>query len=112
MLNIHVDTDLGGDIDDLCALAMVLKWSDVQLLGVTTVAEHHGKRAGYARYALKLAGREEITVAAGADASLGCYRSWPGLPDENMYWPEPVPPAPGPLDHALSLLERGIGQDA
>jgi inosine-uridine nucleoside N-ribohydrolase len=112
MLKIHIDTDLGGDIDDLCALAMVLEWSDVQLLGVTTVADHHGKRAGYARYALKLAGREEITVAAGADASLGCYLSWPGLPHEDLYWPEPVPPAPGPLDHALSLLERGIGQDA
>jgi purine nucleosidase len=84
----------------------------VQLLAVTTVADHHSKRAGYAQYALKVAGREEITVAAGADASLGCYRSWPGLPDENMYWPDSVPSAPGPFDHAVSLLERSVGQDA
>jgi hypothetical protein len=28
---VHVDTDIGGDIDDLCALAMLLRWS-----GVTT----------------------------------------------------------------------------
>jgi purine nucleosidase len=112
MPKIHIDTDLGGDIDDLCALSMVLKWPDVQLLGVTTVADHDGKRAGYARYTLNIAGREEISVAAGTDVSLGCYRSWPGLPDEDIYWPEPVPPAPGPVDDALSLLERSIGQDA
>lgn len=64
-----LDTDLGGDIDDLCALAMVLNWPDVELLAVTTVAEHRGKRAGYARYALELAGREDTLVAAGADVS-------------------------------------------
>ena len=28
MAKIHLDTDLGGDIDDLCALAMLLKWPE------------------------------------------------------------------------------------
>lgn len=69
MLKLHFDTDLGGDIDDLCALAMVLNWPDIELLAVTTVAEHRGKRAGCARYALELAGREDTLVAAGADVS-------------------------------------------
>jgi purine nucleosidase len=109
---LHLDTDLGGDIDDLCALALVLAWPDADLLAVTTVAEHQGRRAGYARYALALAGRDDVAVAAGADASLGCYRSWPGLPDEAAYWPEPVPPAPAPLDEALALLERSIEREA
>lgn len=112
MVKLHLDTDLGGDIDDLCALAMVLKWPKVELCGVTTVAEHQGKRAGYVRYALGLAGREDIPVAAGADVSLGCYRSWQGLLDEDIYWPEPVPPAPTSLDQALTLLERSIEQGA
>ena len=112
MLKLHLDTDIGGDIDDLCALAMVLNWPDVELLAVTTVADHQGKRAGYARYALGLAGREDIAVAAGADVSLDCYRSWPGLPDEDVYWPEPIPPAPTSLDQALTLLERSIEQGA
>jgi purine nucleosidase len=105
---LHLDTDIGGDIDDLCALAMVLAWPDVELIGVTTVAEHGGKRAGYVRYALNLAGRRDVPVAAGADASLGCYRSWPMLPEEANYWPEPIPASPTPLDEALSLLERSI----
>lgn len=39
---IHVDTDLGGDIDDLCALAMVLKRQGATLLAVTMVLEDGG----------------------------------------------------------------------
>ena len=111
-MKIHLDTDLGGDIDDLCALAMLLKWPGVELIGVTTVAEHQGKRAGYTHYALTLAGQDQVPVAAGADVSLGCYRSTPGLPDEERYWPEPVSPKAGPLDQALDLLEKSIREDA
>ena len=112
MKRLHVDTDLGGDIDDLCALAMVLNWPEAELLAVTTVAEHQGKRAGYARHVLQLAGRADIAVAAGADASLDCYRSWQGLPDEAVYWPESIRPAPTPLDECLDLLQRSIEQGA
>lgn len=112
MVSLHLDTDLGGDIDDLCALAMLLNWPDLNLVGITTVAEHLGKRAGYVQYALGLAGRNDIPVAAGADASLGVYRSWPALPDERKYWPEPVTPKPANLDEALSLLESSIEKGA
>ncbi|MGD1995147.1 MAG: nucleoside hydrolase [Anaerolineae bacterium] len=112
MLNLHLDTDIGGDIDDLCALAMVLNWPDTELLAITTVAEHKGKRAGFARYALTLADREEIPVAAGAEASLDCYRSWQGLPDEDAYWPEPIPAIQPSLNEALSLLKNSIEQGA
>ena len=112
MHKLHLDTDIGGDIDDLCALAMVLNWPEVDLLAVTTNSDDQGRRAGYARYALKLAGREDVAVAAGADVSLDCYRIRPGLPDETAYWPELIPPAPTPLDQALSLLEHSIEQGA
>lgn len=112
MLKLHLDTDIGGDIDDLCALAMALNWPDVDLLAVTTVADDQGRRAGYARYALKLAGREDIAVAAGADVALGCYRGRPDFPGEDAYWPERVPPSPAPLEQALDLLERSIEQGA
>jgi inosine-uridine nucleoside N-ribohydrolase len=112
MSKLHLDTDLGGDIDDLCALAMVLKWLDVDLLAITTNQDDRGRRAGYTRYALRLAGRDDIPVAAGADVSLDCYRIYPGLPDEAVYWPEPIPPAPSTLDRALDLLQRSIEQGA
>ena len=117
MLQFHLDTDIGGDIDDLCALAMGLNWPGVELLAVTTNTDDRGRRAGYARYALSLAGRGDIPVAAGADVSFDCYR-WngqpirPGLPDEAVYWPEPIPPAPTHLEQALDLLKSSIEQGA
>jgi purine nucleosidase len=112
MPKLHLDTDIGGDIDDLCALVMVLNWPDADLLAITTNQDERGRRAGYARYALRLAGRDDILVAAGADASLDCYRIYPGLPDEAVYWPEPIPPAPTPPDRALDLLQCSIEQGA
>jgi len=138
MTKIHLDTDIGGDIDDLCALAMVLKWPGAELTGVTTVAEHHGKRAGMVQYVLGLAGRTDVPVAAGAEASLECYRVFQGLPDEAVYWPEPIDamnivnnahipeylPLPAPDLRgekgeggmrgvpALDLLERSLSQGA
>src|SRR5512136_856548 len=112
MPKLHLDTDIGGDIDDLCALAMLLNWPDAELLAVTTNQDDRGRRAGYTRYALRLAGRDDIPVASGADASLDCYRIYPGLPDEAVYWPEPVSPELTSLDQALELLERSIEQGA
>ena len=109
---LHLDTDLGGDLDDICALAMILNWPGVELLAVTTNSDDKGRRAGYTRHALRLAGRDDVPVAAGADISLGCYRFEPGLPNEADYWPEPIPPVPTPLDAALDLLEHNISQGA
>jgi purine nucleosidase len=101
---VHVDTDIGGDTDDLCAIAMLLKWPGVELAGVTTSSDEGGMRAGLASYALRLAGREDIPVAAGAEGSLGGFRIPPGFPDLGRYWPEPVEPFPSPPGTALDLL--------
>ena len=114
MHQIHLDTDLGGDMDDLCALAMLLRWSDdIHLTGVTTVAEANGRRAGYAGYLLDLEGKDDVPVAAGADVSDGYYRYKElGYPDEQSYWPEAINPIPTDLEVALQLLQQSIEQDA
>jgi inosine-uridine nucleoside N-ribohydrolase len=113
-LKIHLDTDLGGDIDDLCALAMLLRWSeDTELVGITTVAEAGGRRAGYVKYVLGLEGKGKIPVAAGADVSQGFYRySELGYPSEERYWPEPVPSSPNSTQDAILLLKNSIEQGA
>lgn len=111
-MRVHLDTDLGGDTDDLCALAMLLKWPDVEITGITTNTEKEAKRAGYTKYALKVTGREDIPVKAGADVSGGYYRGKPGLPEEKDYWPESIPPSPNSIDEALELLKTSIGQEA
>jgi purine nucleosidase len=106
---IHLDTDIGGDMDDLCALAMLLNWPDLEITGVTTVAEERGRRAGYARYALDLMGRTDIPVAAGADTADSYFRyNQLGYPPDAENWPEPVPPLPGPPDEMLDLLKRSV----
>jgi inosine-uridine nucleoside N-ribohydrolase len=114
MHKVHLDTDLGGDIDDLCALAMLLRWSEnIQLTSVTTVAEADGRRAGYARYILGLDGRHNIPVAAGADVSEGYYRyAELGYPDEQRYWPEAIKPSPNDVEVAIRLLKQSIEQGA
>ncbi len=112
MKRIHLDTDLGGDTDDLCALAMLLGRSDVEITGITTSAEMQGLRAALVRYTLRLAGREEIPIAAGAEGSLAGFRSPAGVTDIHRYWPEPPDPRPGPPGQALDLLARSIAARA
>lgn len=110
---IHLDTDLGGDIDDLCALAMLLGWNAVEFTGITTVAEENGRRAGYVHYVLELDGKNNIPIAAGADVSQGFYR-YPelGYPDEERYWSKPVIPSPNPVEDAIQLLKQSIERGA
>ncbi len=112
MMKLHLDTDIGGDIDDFCALAMLLRMPNVELTGITTVAELGGKRAGYARHVLDLEERADVPVAAGADVALGRYRVLQTLLDEMRYWGGPIQAAPNPLDQALDLLKASIEQGA
>ena len=112
MQKIHLDTDLGGDLDDLCALVMLLHWPEVEFTGITTVCENGGKRAGYVRCALDLSGRSEIPVLAGADGADGYYRIQPGLPPEKRYWLKTVAAIKNPLESALDLLKSSIEQGA
>src|SRR5436309_1580555 len=98
---VHLDTDLGSDTDDLCALAMLLGWTGVELAGVTTTTDPGGRRAGYVGYALRLAGREDVPVAAGAEGTLGRPMVPFEFPD---YWPEPIASRPAPPGQAVELL--------
>jgi purine nucleosidase len=70
VVRVHLDTDLGGDPDDACALAMLLGWPDVEVVGVTTTIDPDGRRAGCVAELLEIAGRSDIPVVAGAEAWL------------------------------------------
>ena len=111
MTKVHLDTDLGGDIDDLCALAMLLRWPDVSVTGLTVVGDTKGVRTGYTRYALALEERNEIPVAAGADTSGRFYR-YELPPQDNRYWPAEAIPSPNPPQQAIDLLRKNIDNGA
>jgi purine nucleosidase len=106
---VHLDTDLGSDTDDLCALAMLLGWEDVDLVGVTTSTDPGGIRAGMTEFALRLAGRSDVDVRAGAADSLAGFFAPLAFPD---YWPEPIRPSPAPPGAALELLEASAESGA
>lgn len=110
-MKVHLDTDLGGDIDDLCALALLLKWPDVEITGITIEGDDKGKRAGFTKYALKVAGKENIPVMAGSDISLGCYRIFLGCQGKD-YWPQDLPPVNNSPDEALDLLKKSVDDGA
>ena len=75
---ILLDTDIGGDIDDAFALALVLRSPELQLLGVTTVSGDTHARARLAAKLLWEGGARSVPVAAGE----------PGrpLPSEQTRW--------------------------
>lgn len=108
-MRIHLDTDLGSDTDDLCALAMLLGWPGVELTGITTVNDPGGIRAGYVAFALDLVGRTDIPVAAGAEGSIGGFYVPLAFPD---YWPQPIERRPSPPGEALRLIADSVDADA
>lgn len=110
-LRIHLDTDLGGDTDDLCALAMLLGEPLVELVGITTSADAEGRRRGMVEHALRLAGRPGIPVATGARGFLGGYEHFPRVQD-TRYWPGLAGIPPTPPGEALELLEANASAGA
>ena len=62
---ILLDTDIGGDIDDAFAVALILGSPELDLLGVTTVSGDTHARARLAAKMLWEAGRRNTPVAAG-----------------------------------------------
>ena len=62
---IVLDTDIGSDIDDAFALALVLKSPELDLRAVTTVSGDTQARARLAAKMLSVAGRHDVPVAAG-----------------------------------------------
>ncbi len=62
---ILLDTDIGSDIDDAFALALILESPELDLVGVTTVSGDTQARARLAAKMLWEAGRRDVPVAAG-----------------------------------------------
>jgi purine nucleosidase len=66
MVEFTLDTDIGSDVDDLMALAMILGSAEMNLRAVTTVYGDTLLRARIVRRAYAVAGRPAPPVAAGA----------------------------------------------
>jgi len=111
-VKLHLDTDLGGDPDDACALVMLLGWPDVELLAVTTNLDPGGRRAGCTAHYLALAGRADVAVVAGAEATLTAGDQHHSTWGDARSWPDPVQPLPARPGAALDRLAESIGAGA
>jgi inosine-uridine nucleoside N-ribohydrolase len=65
-----LDTDIGDDIDDALALALILNSPELELLGVTTVFGNAPRRAVLAQHLLNVWKREDAPVFAGCSKPL------------------------------------------
>ena len=67
---IVLDTDIGDDIDDALALALVLNSPEIDVQGITTVFGDTQQRAQLAKHILHTFGREDIPIAVGVGKPL------------------------------------------
>jgi purine nucleosidase len=107
-VRIHLDTDLGGDPDDLCAMALLLSWPDVAITGITTTSDYGGRRAAYVHEALSLAGRPDIAVAAGPDSQVPGVRYPVDFLDDTRYWGRPIDETPPSGITAIDVLDASV----
>jgi purine nucleosidase len=80
-----LDTDIGSDVDDALALALMARHPGFDLRAVTTVSGDTVRRARIARKLLHLAGRDDVEVAAGERGEqTHDYRSAEGGHEDEM----------------------------
>ncbi len=111
---IFLDTDIGDDVDDALALAIILNSPELFLRGVTTVFRDAPRRALLAREVLRLFGRDDVPVAAGASQPLlEPYEAIPGGAHLGRQF-EALGQAEAPAlePHAIDFLAERIRQAA
>jgi purine nucleosidase len=107
-VRVHLDTDLGTDPDDACALAMLLGWPEVDVVAVTTSTDPGGQRAAYVEHCLALLGRADIPVVAGAAGSRTHDGPTGPVLGDLRYWPDGIAPRPSPAGAATQALRRSL----
>ena len=104
-----LDTDIGTDVDDCLALAVILGSPELQLEGVTCVYGDVDLRARMVLKLLKLAGREKVPVMTGSSETLLGLRDifWPGHEGKGLLddGDDALTPAP---EHAVDYLVRMV----
>ncbi len=104
-----LDTDIGTDVDDCLALALILASPELRLVGVTTVYGDTGLRARMVRKLLALRGAADLPVAAGAEkpllGKLPVY--WEGHEGQGLLEPADLAGEIGD-GHAVDLIIRTV----
>ena len=105
-----LDTDIGTDVDDVVALALLLRLPDVDLRAITTVYVDAALRARMVRAVLAVAGRPDIPVGRGVDMPLlnRDALAWAGFEGEGLLPADADEAQAQPLPHAVDLLVETV----
>jgi purine nucleosidase len=107
------DTDIGTDVDDILALAVLAKSPELNLIGVTTVYGDTPLRAKITKVTCELLGRTEIAVLIGEKETLtGRQIAWAGHEGygvPNLDKAE-ISTTPGAVDYLLESANRYAGE--
>jgi inosine-uridine nucleoside N-ribohydrolase len=96
-----LDTDIGDDIDDAFALALVLSSPEIELLGVSTAWGNTQLRARIVDRLFCETGKEEIPILAGIETTSK-------VPMDHARWAEAMPPRDKPFGSALDFILEEI----
>lgn len=104
-----LDTDIGTDVDDCLALALILASPELQLEAVTCVYGNVALRAQMTRKLLELAGRPDIPILLGAERPLLDLRPiyWPGHEGHGLLAADD-PPFEGPRAQAAGYIVETV----
>ncbi len=106
------DTDMGTDVDDVLALALILSSPEVSLEGVTCVYGDVDLRARMALKLLRLHGHLPVPVTVGAREPLLGLRSvyWPGHEGVGLLEPADEKLTPDE-EHAVDFIVRTVSEN-
>ncbi|HJD24697.1 MAG TPA: nucleoside hydrolase [Firmicutes bacterium] len=109
-INILIDTDIGGDIDDALALALALNSPELNIVGITTNYLSNAWRTQLTREMLAVFGREDIDVAMGAEKPLiGWWDDNHALPERPVSLSKDGRELPCACDYIVQKAEETEG---
>jgi inosine-uridine nucleoside N-ribohydrolase len=104
---IIIDTDIGDDIDDAFAVALALRSSELQIMGITTTFGDTEARAKIADRLLGESGRQDIAVAVGSSTHAPIAMSQRRYGDGGHFG---KPSHPAAVDFILDAIRRNPGE--
>lgn len=108
--SVLVDTDIGDDIDDAIALALILQSPEIDLQGITTVYGDTRQRARLAQYLLHIFGCEDVRVAAGIETPIQPRHRPSGVPQAAVIDQRVVLPTISTLSGPELIIETALAQ--
>jgi purine nucleosidase len=108
--SVLVDTDIGDDIDDALAIALILRSPEIDLRGITTVFGDTQRRARLAQHLLHVYDREDVPIAAGVRVPLQPRQRPSGVPQAAIIDSRAVTAAISALAGPELIIETALAQ--